>query len=1465
MEYDQYDVDSITIEEALQEILDSKPSAELISDLLNSLMGSVRNDVDVIADFKRVASLLHQIYCSTSLSMIRAMVLDFCYTIDANVEHPIVEEYMFDFLIARSLCSKQSPQLKIERIKGLHGKFSYTDYEKQICFTYIDFLLHDKPSGPKKVPVSIIRALIYLYQSNYSQHTIFKHDVAIFLFEIALSLTKSEMYLIPDILDFLLSYLLIDKETLVPNVFSLAIEYNLPLVQDGLPLLQMLRPITNFTLLVSNDDAVMRVKNSVSIDNTNQDSASISALEKQKETLQREMPLLFQSVVHILGTWPGLLYFGIKNKAIEFLMNCLSHRPNDIIGIFKTLVKLNNNTRSVLDGYNGFLFSELLKLNVIEILSKDNLNINPKSTQNSMKTDFLNEILPYTSHFYSGIRQENEKEFNKDSKLDCLNTLIDYSQLISHRSNAMNPKDLLKNFEKVKSDKKILNLINTNWTQIHIILTVVLLYNPKQSQSKEAINLYSSLINFMCHSDFENTTTYGKSTWMLEPISALFNLLFNTEVGKNLIKSELTIQMENLKKKFSYIISKISEDTEPLHTKSPEWFLFKLLMQMMSLPHGKSLIDTWPDFKSNLLTLGLKVKNELNAKTILKELLFVPVEELALDFYDGFLSAKNAIHALAISHLRKLRETANFDYLEICFRKILMKHIYNIRNHEQKLAKALNLLGEIISTDENALKLVCEDINLISIIYQSSHFIFSILLSREETGNTWKNKMNELDEELRRNVISDFNTLVDSEIQWWMTQGNEDYVTVFDLAFRSMLSDKIDMKSMKDPSIFIINGCCQMPPHLFGHLTKTNAGLAKLDPFIKALVSNLSALLENDDNFVTNTAFDNRKYQSSQNLEQKENHRRSILLPSKNSKVFSPSNSPSSKRHSVKYQRSHSLNPCAESKVDFSQFQSEIRESNILKVRATLFALAHVGSNENCNEKVQMYRIIDTMILASVKIPSYEVKGTLLSVMPLFTESLYLSDVMRRHKWQHFKFGQRSCVIPKNANALFDDNQDIIAYVDDEGPLSMPTTRLIGSQHEKLYQSHQPTKPSRALDPEKRRACIFEEGVQSDLSKLVPPDLVDSGSEVRIPPLLELDDKEKQIRSSSSLGDSKEKKNFDTNPLSSPRLRTHRTRDNTTNSLSLPKDAISQTPNSKSRKTPRKNLEKYMSFGSASQFQGLSSSSNGSILDEDEIEDKRNEHLPFFTLAQRGLKVNVKSTNSTPIHGFPKEDLQIIPLTPTSTKRDDADIPELIDDNAANILKSIIFAENPLNVKTNTQTSPWAVSKQLRKSSQELLSTASQDTSVEFVDPSTIEFTAMLLDKIGKQNINSALAVWANQLIAAFSVNNFAREVIYEIFKDVPLIRVHSEPNKISNKQVITACYNEIYLNRKGKHEPHSFDEFKPKFYPLEFVRQRALPFPESCFNDSDFENITKMTRGDFYNLSDLEKEKIRHMILTNA
>lgn len=65
MEYDQYDVDSITIEEALQEILDSKPSAELISDLLNSLMGSVRNDVDVIADFKRVASLLHQIYCST--------------------------------------------------------------------------------------------------------------------------------------------------------------------------------------------------------------------------------------------------------------------------------------------------------------------------------------------------------------------------------------------------------------------------------------------------------------------------------------------------------------------------------------------------------------------------------------------------------------------------------------------------------------------------------------------------------------------------------------------------------------------------------------------------------------------------------------------------------------------------------------------------------------------------------------------------------------------------------------------------------------------------------------------------------------------------------------------------------------------------------------------------------------------------------------------------------------------------------------------------------------------------------------------------------------------------------------------------------------------------------------------------------------------------------------------------------
>ena len=84
-----------------------------------------------------------------------------------------------------------------------------------------------------------------------------------------------------------------------------------------------------------------------------------------------------------------------------------------------------------------------------------------------------------------------------------------------------------------------------------------------------------------------------------------------------------------------------------------------------------------------------------------------------------------------------------------------------------------------------------------------------------------------------------------------------------------------------------------------------------------------------------------------------------------------------------------------------------------------IFALAQFGSVPSTSDIVEELGIVEKMIQASVASPSYVVKGALISCLSLFAPSNYLSSILQRYKWQKFRFGNRTCIIPRKPRSLF--------------------------------------------------------------------------------------------------------------------------------------------------------------------------------------------------------------------------------------------------------------------------------------------------------------------------------------------------------------------------------------------------------------------------------------------------------------
>ena len=233
----------------------------------------------------------------------------------------------------------------------------------------------------------------------------------------------------------------------------------------------------------------------------------------------------------------------------------------------------------------------------------------------------------------------------------------------------------------------------------------------------------------------------------------------------------------------------------------------------------------------------------------MKKINFYPVSTISVPFYSRFLSSKNQqIMRLAIDNLR-LKEKITPMFHVSGFLKLLVPHIKSLDQQllvikpqeqigtkpksssfisqtstasitsptappellEENMSLSLNLMCEFMLKDDHCLIDVAGDAQIHDILGRRSHFIYSILLSREE-------------------ALALAN--VDEEIEWWMKEGNEKYIEIYDKAVECAFEQQYNPSQTPE----ITSSLLQPPPHLFAQLAKAPTGQQKLSVYIPQLI-----------------------------------------------------------------------------------------------------------------------------------------------------------------------------------------------------------------------------------------------------------------------------------------------------------------------------------------------------------------------------------------------------------------------------------------------------------------------------------------------------------------------------------------------------------------------------------------------------------------------------------------------------
>lgn len=506
------------------------------------------------------------------------------------------------------------------------------------------------------------------------------------------------------------------------------------------------------------------------------------------------------ALIDILRTWSGAIKFGIEKCVFQKLILCLPNEINSVILIFRHLLKLNEKTIAITDSFTGFCLSVLLKLGLIK-------SLNQVLNKNEEAFLFLNELLPYTNYNYNDETKNNFKiqESQNLTSPEILNPQLMLFEIAN--TMAMNNQLTSINGFNLAQDSKY-----WNWDAILIMLTVVLPNNDSEAQSQVAKQLYQKLFTFFSGPFL--SVTPGKVASISDILFALIKFLSSKGWGNSLIETNTGIKNAFFQSLLSII------ENHNIDLTSPQWFLFKCFASFISEASGISIIRMW-EFDDILISLGAVNFDESTCRTILGLIKLYPETELSILILKSFLSSpNNEIHRIAIEDLQQKRSiTPNFCLSG--YKGLLIPHIKDIEenNLTERFPIVLNLIGEIISTDKECLKLTATDKKLHEILSKHSHYIYSYLLSIEE-GHEYAN--------------------INDEIQWWMNIGNHEYISVYNCALKYSFSGNLSISETKQPAIINYSGYTTIPPHLFGQLSKTKNGINLIEPFISTLIDQLS-------------------------------------------------------------------------------------------------------------------------------------------------------------------------------------------------------------------------------------------------------------------------------------------------------------------------------------------------------------------------------------------------------------------------------------------------------------------------------------------------------------------------------------------------------------------------------------------------------------------------------------------------
>jgi hypothetical protein len=616
----------------------------------------------------------------------------------------------------------------------------------------------------------VLRGLIRLYHSNESMHK----AAALYLAECSLCCDSIGEF--RDVIGHVLIRHLAESDSpAIASLISYSLEHSLPLVQDHRLFWSLFNPISS---------PGAPIPNSISL---------------------------------LLRTWPGIACFGLESGTFVSLIRCLPHQPAGVIAILRAGLRINRSFAAITDPFCGLFLAALVDAGLVQELCR--------LTDVGEAVDFLNEILPLTAH--SAVTRPDAAHILEAASISAPHIPI---ALLLKQCGAM-PQPPRRGLP-VPSLKAIAkaDLTQCSWTDVTTLFTdpdVEGQAGFEKDLGQACAVLFPYFQKELCSAQISET----KSAQYAQHFHALIKLILSrglaAKMGLGQVSSKGKVT-HPLKATLEHFLDQLDKGVD-IKEKPGLWAIFRAYRILLCCSDGDNVLTLW-NLKKGFDNFAAKSDNQPLCETILAEFGFE--DESGNDYvtaiFTRFLHSSFAGHSAAIADLRKKRPGMPPAMFINIVMTLILVHIKSLAAAASqpdsspwlRLVVDINFLGEIIWTDEDALKKVAADNTLLKILHDHFHFVLALLFSQAAM------------------LPGPF---IQTEIDWWVSTGCFDYVELYDRAVTGAFTGILDVKTTKQPAIYNFNGTTVLPAHLFSELAKSQDWVEKLVGPVRALLEALDS------------------------------------------------------------------------------------------------------------------------------------------------------------------------------------------------------------------------------------------------------------------------------------------------------------------------------------------------------------------------------------------------------------------------------------------------------------------------------------------------------------------------------------------------------------------------------------------------------------------------------------------------